>query len=70
MKNVRKDVVVKLVKGLKEKRNVASTKGASLPKRFEYNTKNAKHFVFFENGIYYCNSEMYDGTRCHSEVSA
>lgn len=62
MKNVRKDVKKKLLKGYNERKATNPQQGG-----YSYHTNRADHYLRVIDGEYYFNSIGYDGTRYHSK---
>lgn len=65
MKNVRKDVRIKLMEGLIREQNRAIKWGTTPPKMWHYDTPKAKHYIYvnYEKHEIYFNTIGYDGTR-------
>ena len=63
MKEVRKDVIEKLLIGYKK---VKAKEPARLT--YSYETARAKHYVYDDGLVYHFNTLGYDGTRYHSEI--
>ena len=57
MKNVRKDVKEKLVKGYLERKATNPQQGG-----YSYHTRKADHFLSVINGVYYFTTKGYDDT--------
>ena len=64
MKNVRKDVQEKLIKGYEKRKATNPQQGG-----YSYHTTRADHYLRVADGKMYFNSIGYDGTRYHSEKS-
>lgn len=68
MREVRRDVRDKLLTGLMQRQEEAKKTGASIPRRYQYNTARAKHYIWQnvkEHTVAF-NSVLYDGTKCYS----
>lgn len=70
MREVRRDVRDKLLTGLMQRQEEAKKTGASIPRRYKYHTGRAKHYIYqdVDEHIVYFNSELYNGTKCHSSA--
>ena len=62
MKNVRKDVQEKLIKGYTDLKAKNPQQGG-----YSYHTAKADHYLRVVDGVMHFNSIGYDGTRYHSE---
>lgn len=61
MKNVRKDVKEKLVKGYLTRKATNPQQGG-----YSYHTSKADHFLSVVDGVYYFTTIGYDGTKYYS----
>lgn len=62
MKNVRKDVIDKLIEEYLKRKATNPQQGG-----YSYDTRKATHSLRVVDGKYYFNTIGYDGTRYHSE---
>lgn len=62
MKNVRKDVQEKLIRGYEERKATNPQQGG-----YSYHTPKADHYLRVTDKMMYFNSVGYDGTHYHSE---
>lgn len=62
MRNVRKDVKKKLLKGYLERKATNPQQGG-----YSYRTSRANHYLTIVDGEYYFTTIGYDGTRYHSK---
>lgn len=69
-KNVRQDVIKKLVKGLRSARVDALYHKASFPNSYKYRTNRCDHYVYHDQNTdtYYFNTVEFDGTRRHTTL--
>lgn len=66
-KQVRKDVIEKLNRGLNHEQEVARIFNASIPMSWSYDTPHATHCVRQMDGKRFYNTREFDGTPAHSE---
>ena len=64
MKNVRKDVIEKLLKKYRELKAKNPQQGG-----YRYSTPRADHWLVIIDGKFCFTTKQYDGTYCHTELS-
>lgn len=70
VRKVRRDVIIKLFKGLEDLRNYSIDHKTIAPKSYKYRTNKCDHYVYYnpESHYYYFNTIEYDGSRRHSAL--
>lgn len=70
VKNVRRTVIIKLVRGYIDAVRYACEHKATIPKSYKYKTARCDHYMHydFKEDKYYFNTVHYDGTRSHTTL--